>query len=74
MTPTPTTAAVSATGIQVDAVLRRISVISSPTLHLAARKQPGPKVELIACANCQLREGSESRTRYMRFVGGAESE
>ena len=45
----PTTAAVSATGSHVDAVLRKISVINSPTISLAAKGAQVPKAGLVAC-------------------------
>ena len=49
MTPMPTTAAVSANGSQVCAVLRNISVIISPTPSARRRKAAGAKAELVAC-------------------------
>ena len=48
-TPMPTTAAVSATGSHVCAVLRNISVIISPTLSARRRKAAGAKSEPVAC-------------------------
>jgi hypothetical protein len=45
----PTTAAVSATGSHVCAVLRRISVIISPTHSAGRQKAAATLAELVAC-------------------------
>jgi hypothetical protein len=63
----PTTAAVSATGSHVCAVLRSISVIFSPTLQPVAqggRDQGGTRC---LHAACRRREASSPETQYMRF-------
>ena len=72
ITPIPTTAAVSATGIQTCADLRRISVMISPTFLWPPGSGQDPRWNSTPAPDCQSFEGSESRGQYMKCYNAEE--
>ena len=71
-TPMPTTAAVSATGSHVCAVLRSISVIISPTHRPIARRRSQPCGTRCLHAAGRRREASSPEKQYMRLCARPE--